>query len=106
MKTLFIMPHAKSSWEDANLADFDRPLNGRGEQAAPFMGGLMARKGFAPEVILSSPAARAKQTAMLVTGAGKFDTELRFEDDIYEASPQGLREVVFGIDNGFASAML
>ena len=106
MKTLFILRHAKSSWEDADLADFERPLNERGLKTAPFMGEVMARKGFAPSVILSSPAVRAKQTALLVKDSGGISGELRFDDRIYEASPQRLLQVASEIDDAFRSAML
>lgn len=106
MKTLFILRHAKSSWSEPDLADFDRPLNERGTKAAPFMGELMARKSFQPSVILSSPAARAKQTALLVKDAGGFGAELKFDDRIYEASPQGLRSVIAELDDKYSSAML
>ena len=106
MKTLFILRHAKSSWSDPDLADFDRPLNDRGERAAPFMGELMADKGFAPDVILSSPAVRARQTALLVKDAGGFLSDLVFDDRIYEASPHSLRQVVSEIADSFPSAML
>ena len=44
MKKLFLIRHAKSSWEDFNLDDFDRPLNNRGEKDAPFMGKLLKKK--------------------------------------------------------------
>lgn len=106
MKTLFVLRHAKSSWEDAALADFERPLNERGRRTAPFMGELMLGNGFQPSVILSSPAVRAKQTALLVTASARFDAEIQFEDRIYEASPQGLRQVVSEIDDNHASAMI
>ncbi len=106
MKKLFIMRHAKSSWEDAALTDFERPLNDRGQRAAPFMGELMARKGFARSIILSSPAVRAKTTAQLVKESGKLDAEIRFEHRIYEASPHALSQVVSEIDDAHRSAML
>lgn len=106
MKTLYILRHAKSSWAEPDMSDFDRPLNERGLRAAPFMGELMARKGLEPYLILSSPAKRAKQTAELVKKAGKFDAELRFEHRIYEASPQTLRQVITGIDDAYPSAMI
>jgi len=106
MKTLFILRHAKSSWSEPDLADFDRPLNGRGTKAAPFMGKLMADMGYAPAIVLSSPAVRAKNTALLLKDAGGFDAELRFDDRIYEASPQGLCQVVAELDDEYASAML
>lgn len=106
MKTLFILRHAKSSWDDTDLADFDRPLNYRGRKAAPFMGELVARNGFEPAVILSSPAVRAKETALLVKDSGRLSGEMRFDDRIYEASPPGLRQVVSEIDDVYNSAML
>ena len=106
MKTLFVLRHAKSSWDDADLADFERPLNDRGKRTAPFMGKMMHEKGLEPSIILSSPAARAKQTALSVKDAGGFSCELRFDDRIYEASPHSLLQVVSEIDDAHASAML
>ena len=99
MKTLYLLRHAKSSWDEPSLADFERPLSERGSQAAPFMGGLMRDLGFLPYVILSSPAVRAKTTAQMVKDAGTLDAEIRYEHRIYEASPQRLREVIAEIDN-------
>jgi phosphohistidine phosphatase len=106
MKTLFILRHAKSSWDQPDLADFDRPLNDRGEAAAPFMGQVMKREGFEPEVILSSPAARAKATASLARESAGIAGEIVFDEQIYEASVKTLREVVSGIDDKFRSAMI
>ena len=66
----------------------------------------MADMGYAPAIVLSSPAVRAKNTALLLKDAGGFDAELRFDDRIYEASPQGLCQVVAELDDEYASAML
>lgn len=106
MKTLGIMRHAKSSWDDASLADFERPLNERGRRAAPFIGGLMRRKDHLPCVILSSPAKRARSTAELVNQAGALGAEIRFDERIYEASPQNLRQVVSELNDLHSSALL
>jgi len=106
MKTLYVLRHAKSSWEDADLADFDRPLNVRGEATAPFMGEGMKRYGFAPEVILASPALRAKETAIRVKDAAEFAAEIKFKERIYEATPQTLLQVVTAIDDRNSSAMI
>lgn len=106
MRTLFLMRHAKSSWDDTSLADFDRPLNARGLRDAPRMGKLMRQKGFAPHVIVCSPAARAKQTAVAVKEAGGLSAEILFHDRIYEASPNALRQVVSEVGGENASAML
>ena len=100
------MRHAKSSWEDVGLSDFERPLNDRGRRTAPFMGELMRKKGLEPAIILSSPAERAKQTALKVKEASGFSCELRFDHRIYEASPHSLLQVVSEIVDSHASAML
>jgi phosphohistidine phosphatase len=106
MKTLYILRHAKSSWPDTSLADFDRPLNERGLSAAPFIGEMMARQGIQPEVIISSPAKRAIHTAELVKEASGSNTPVRYEERIYEASPQALKLVVAQIGEEFDSAMI
>lgn len=58
MKTLYLMRHAKSSWEDKNIEDIDRPLNERGNRNAPFMGQIMQQNGILPEEIITSSAER------------------------------------------------
>lgn len=106
MKTLLLLRHAKSSWDDTSLSDFERPLNARGAKAAPFMGGLMRRRELIPGTILSSPAMRARHTAELVQQAGAFDAEITLVDNIYEASPGNLRHAVAEIDDEFTTALL
>ena len=106
MKTLFVLRHAKSSWDDADLADFDRPLNERGKSAAPFIGEVMKRDSMFPELILSSPAVRARETARLVKEAAGIDAEIKHNERIYEASPQTLERIAASIDDRFASAMI
>jgi phosphohistidine phosphatase len=106
MKTLFLLRHAKSSWIDPSLSDFDRPLNDRGRKTAPFMGKLMKDKGFDPAIILCSPAVRARQTAQTIRETGGIFTEVRFDDRIYEASPNGLLQVISEINDADSSAML
>ncbi len=106
MKRLYLLRHAKSSWDDPSLADFDRPLNGRGLKAAPFMGKLIADRKIRPEIILSSPAVRARQTAELFKKAAGLKCQLRFEKDIYEASEADLRRVVSELEEEFVSVLL
>ncbi len=86
MLTLSLLRHAKSSWSDPRLKDFERPLNDRGEAAAPRMGAFMARHGLAPELILCSTAVRARQTLNLVLPHLKGAPELVYEDALYLAS--------------------
>lgn len=106
MKTLFILRHAKSSWENAALADFERPLNPRGLEAAAFMGNLIRENQIQPDVILSSPAKRAKQTALLIKETAKLEKEIRYEEKIYEASPLILLKIISKIENENETALL
>ena len=66
MKTLILMRHAKSAWDDPQQKDIDRPLNGRGRKAAPRMGAWLAGAGYKPDVVLCSAALRARETLELV----------------------------------------
>ncbi len=61
-RTLLLLRHAKSSWSDPTLADFDRPLNKRGRKAAPLMGEYLREHGLVPELVLCSAARRAVET--------------------------------------------
>lgn len=63
MKTLILIRHAKSSWEDAGLSDFERPLNDRGKRDAPLMADRLHERGIKIDAFISSPAKRAKKTA-------------------------------------------
>ena len=94
MKTLYLLRHAKSSWKDASLQDFDRPLNRRGKEAAPLVGRFIRRRKLRVDLILSSPAARARQTAALVKEAAGLQADLLFDERIYEAGAAALLEVV------------
>jgi phosphohistidine phosphatase len=94
MKHLFLLRHAKSSWDDDSLDDFDRPLNSRGKSAAPLMGKVMKERKVAPDVILCSPAKRTKQTIKLVNETAKLKTGVTFNDAIYDASAADLRKLI------------
>lgn len=84
MKTLYIIRHAKSDWNDPSLSDFQRPLNKRGEKNAPFMGELLAREMIHPDLILSSPAVRAKTTAEeIAQKVGYERKKIIYKDDLY-----------------------
>jgi phosphohistidine phosphatase len=61
-RTLLLLRHAKSSWSDPSLADFDRPLNKRGRDVAPRMGDYLREHGLVPDLVLCSAARRAVQT--------------------------------------------
>jgi len=87
-KTLLILRHAKSSWKNEKLKDFDRPLKHRGEESAKVIGKVLMMAELVPQVILSSPAQRAKQTAELVAEESKFKGELKFVESYYMGEPE------------------
>src|ERR1700741_75566 len=106
MKTLFLLRHAKSSWKDETLPDFERPLNRRGKRTAETIGRYFKTSAIVPELILCSPAERTRETLNLVLKAARWTAEVRYDQRIYEASAQRLVEVVSQIENDRKVAML
>ncbi|MGH9906510.1 MAG: SixA phosphatase family protein [Pyrinomonadaceae bacterium] len=106
MKTIFLLRHAKSSWKDPSLADFDRPLNSRGRKAAELIGGFIRREKIIPDLVLSSPAVRARETIEIVMKSAKLPSELRYDQRIYEAGPLRLLEVISQIEEDKTSVVL
>lgn len=94
MKTLYLLRHATASWKNSGLRDFERPLDGRGEEAAPLVGRLILKKKLRVDLLLCSPATRARQTAALVTQSAGLSAELLYDERIYEADVARLLEVV------------
>lgn len=95
MKTLFLIRHAKSSWDDPSLDDFDRPLNARGKKNAPFMGKVLKKKKVKPDLIVSSPAVRAYKTAVAMAKELDYPKDKIIPEPlIYEASVRTLLKVV------------
>ena len=95
MKRLTLIRHAKSSWGNLSLSDFDRPLNARGEMAAPAMGTALKSRGLAPDRMVSSPALRAITTCKLLAKAFDYAEDgIVIEPSIYEASIAALLGIV------------
>ena len=106
MKHLILLRHAKSSWDDPNLDDFDRPLAPRGEKDAPKMGRALNAASSLPDLVVCSTATRARQTAAIALKAAGYKGPVRHEDRIYEASVEALIDVVRSIDDAVDTAML
>lgn len=106
MKQLFLLRHAKSSWDNPNLSDFDRPLNDRGQKAAPKMGKAIVEKQVIPDIILCSPAKRTLETARLVIESSKLKTDITFEKRIYDASTRTLLEILKAQDSEISTILL
>lgn len=94
MKTLLVLRHAKSSWDDQDLDDHERPLNDRGERDAPRMGALLREQGLLPDLILSSDAVRARDTARAAAAAAEYGGDIQLEPDLYGASPHDIVTVL------------
>lgn len=95
MKTLILIRHAKSSWDNVTLSDFDRPLNERGLRDAPRMGKRLKEKNLAPDLVITSPANRALTTCTIISEMIGFPSE-RIQTDraIYHASEEQLLYIV------------
>lgn len=95
MKRIILLRHAKSSWAQPALNDFDRPLNKRGKRDAPVMGMRLKRQKRLPDKIVSSPAKRAISTARII--AKQLDmpkSGIREEAGIYDASAIELLAII------------
>ncbi|HMR43813.1 MAG TPA: histidine phosphatase family protein [Saprospiraceae bacterium] len=107
MKTLLFVRHAKSSWDDPELSDFERPLNGRGLKDAPFMAALLSGKMDKPDKIVSSPATRAITTAKFFAKAFKIEEkEILTDRNIYEASTSALLNVIRWLDEDWKTVLI
>lgn len=94
MKTLYLLRHAKSSWDDPGLADHDRPLAARGRKAAPQIATWLRTHAERPQLVLCSTAARAQQTWELVAPELLPAPEVQLRPDLYEADADALVEIV------------
>ena len=106
MKELYIIRHAKSSWGNAQLSDFDRPLNDRGRAAAPEMGGRLVAAGICPDVIISSSAVRALTTARLIASRFTSNIDIIEESELYHASTFLLLNIVNRLPDKFDKVFL
>ena len=106
MKILLLLRHAKSSWKDESLSDFDRPLNERGKKAAQAIGRYIRKQKIMPDLVLSSPAVRARETTGIIITTAKLTAEIRYDQRIYEADPLHLVHVLSQIEDNFCSVLL
>lgn len=95
MKTLYIIRHAKSSWDNPELSDFDRPLNKRGEKDAPRMGKRLKERRVTPDIMLSSPAARALTTCREIAKVLGFpEDKIKTDKRLYHANEDQILKVM------------
>ncbi|MGH3139224.1 MAG: SixA phosphatase family protein [Gaiellales bacterium] len=105
MRTVYLLRHAKSSWDDAGLADHDRPLAPRGIRAATRMEEHLRDEDVRPDLVLCSSAVRARQTLDHVRPA-LGDALVKIEPTIYEASADAILELLRGLAEPIRSVMV
>ena len=107
MKKLFLIRHAKSSWDHPDLPDFERTLNKRGKRDAPFMGKLLHKQNIKPDAIITSPAVRAFNTAQIFAKELGFPKKKIISDaNIYECGLGDLEDIVRHIPEEYSTVLL
>jgi len=107
MKILYLVRHAKSSWDHPELGDAQRPLNKRGKIDAPMMGKLLASKGENPELIISSHAKRAFSTAKRIAGELEYPAKnIIVNEDLYMADSDDFYKIIDKVPDNINRLML
>lgn len=105
MKNILIMRHAKSDWS-TGAEDFDRPLNKRGKKAAPLMGIELIKRDIVPDIIISSPAKRARQTTKRLIKKCEYKNEVHFDKEFYFGSVSDVFTALKALENQYNRAMV
>ncbi len=107
MKTLYLIRHAKSSWDAANIDDLERPLNDRGKRDAPRMGKRLKEKDIHPDLILSSPANRAISTCKGIADViGYPQTAIKTDSALYHSDEGTILSVIQELKNKYDTVMI
>src|SRR5687768_5941451 len=107
MKKLFLIRHAKSSWDDADLPDIERPLNERGMRDAPRMAKRLKEKGLVPDLMVTSPAKRAAATCEIIAiSLGYAATRIKTDRELYHAAEDGILKVIRNLPVKIATAVI
>ena len=102
MKTLILVRHAKSSWDTPGLSDFERPLNERGKKDAPEMAKRLKDRGVKVDLIVTSPAKRAKRTARYFADTFGIDKDdILLIEDLYGAIPEAFARTIASLQNKY-----
>jgi len=106
-RRLLLLRHAKSAWDSDAATDFDRPLAKRGRKDAPRIGHWLREQGLVPDLVVSSPAQRARETTLHACKAmGVKEARIRWEPRVYAADPATLLAVLGDYTESPASIML
>ena len=106
MKTVFLLRHAKSSWDDSSLADHDRPLSKRGRNAAPRIGAYMRGADLRPDLVLCSTALRTRQTLQGVLSQLDVEPAIEFDEELYLSAPDEMLDLVRSVPDTVEAVLL
>jgi phosphohistidine phosphatase len=106
MKNLLLMRHAKSSWKDDSLEDFERPLKKRGKKDAKRIAKVIHKNKLSPDLILSSSAVRARETVEIIAAALDYDQKIIFSDELYMAEPQTFLDILSTLSDDYSTVMI
>ncbi|HPS32777.1 MAG TPA: histidine phosphatase family protein [Anaerolineaceae bacterium] len=105
-KTLLLMRHAKSSWHDKDLPDYQRPLKKRGAEDAAEIAEVLRENELVPQIILSSPALRASQTAEIVAKVCNLEQKINYVNSFYMGEVREFVEQLQQLDDGLERVMI
>lgn len=107
MKNLYLLRHAKSDWSNPGENDFERTLNKRGKKDAPLIGAFIKKLEIPIELIISSPAIRAKSTALQIAEkSGLNKEEIHFFDELYNFNHQPYLSIIQSINDDLSNILL
>ena len=105
-RQLLILRHAKSSWADDSMDDWERPLNERGARDAPRVGALLRQRNLVPDLIVSSDAVRAETTARAAAEAAGYKGKIALSPELYHATPQAIVDVLRTLTGAASPVMI
>jgi len=106
MRNIFLLRHAKSSWKDTFLDDYERPLNNRGKRDAPHIAHRLLTREIEVDLIISSSSRRTSDTAKIFADILSYRSEMVFDDKLYEASNKQILEVINRIDDKYQNVLI
>ena len=107
MKKIYLIRHAKSSWSEEGMSDFDRPLNKRGKKDLPFMANRLKEFGVKPDLILSSTAKRAQKSAKVIAEIIDYKTsKISYDESLYDSSYTTYRYLLDSLDDKLNSVFI
>lgn len=106
MKKVILVRHGKSSWDNPDLDDHDRPLNPRGRAASPIIAGWLEQRGHRADVVLCSSAARTRETASRMATVVEEMPTPRIDEGLYHAAPRAILERIRRLDSDFGTVMV